>query len=261
MNRLSLVRLALASLLAGHAGLAAAQYSLEVIALRHRTAEQVLPALRPLLEPGGALSGQANQLIVRASPANLADIRAALESIDRPLRRLQISVRFDDSLAERTQGFEANGTIGNRGSRVDIQARDSSASANERVDQRLLVLEGSVARIQTGMSRPVQSRQYIKTPGGVVSQEVVVVQDLTTGFDVVPRLAGSQVLLEIAPQRENIEGSRRAATTISTRLGEWTEIGAVTASTARDDRGIASAHRSSAAESRRIWVKVEERPN
>ncbi len=253
MNRLSLVRLALASLLAGHAGLAAAQYSLEVIALRHRTAEQVLPALRPLLGPGGTLSGQANQLIVRASPANLADIRAALESIDRPLRRLHILVRFEDSLAERTQGFEAGGTIGNRGSRVDIQARDSSARADERVDQRLLVLEGSLARIQTGMSRPVQSRQYIKTPGGVVSQEVVVVQDLTTGFDVVPRVHGERVDLEVL--------SQRASTTVSARFGEWTEIGAITASTARDDRGIASASRSSAAESRRIWVKVEERPN
>lgn len=261
MNRLSLVRLALAGLLAGHAGLAAAQYSLEVIPLKHRTAEQVLPALRPLLDPGGTLSGQANQLIVRASPANLADIRAALESIDRPLRRLQISVRFDDSFAERTQGFEAGGTIDNRGSRVDIQARDSSSRADERVDQRLLVLEGSVARIQTGASRPMQSRQYIRTPGGVVSQEVVVVQDLTTGFEVVPRVAGSQVFLDIAPQRENVEGSRRAATTISTRLGEWTEIGAITSSTARDDRGIASASRSSAAESRRVWVKVEERLN
>jgi type II secretory pathway component GspD/PulD (secretin) len=261
MNRLTLVRLALASLLAGQAGLAAAQYLLEVIALRHRTAEQVLPALRPLLEPGATLSGQANQLIVRASPANLADIRAALESIDRPLRRLQISVRFDDAFAERTRGFEAGGTIGNRGSRVEIQGRDASSRVDERVDQRLLVLEGSVARIQTGVSRPVQSRQYIRTPGGVVSQEVVVVQDLTTGFEVVPRLAGSQVLLDIAPQRENVEGSRRTATTISTRLGEWTEIGAITASTVRDDRGIASASRSSGAESRRIWVKVEEQAN
>jgi hypothetical protein len=87
------------------------------------------------------------------------------------------------------------------------------------------------------------------------------VQDLTTGFEVVPRLAGSQVFLDIAPQRENLEGSRRAATTISTRLGEWTEIGGITSGSARDERGIASSNRSSASESRRIWVKVEERPN
>jgi len=33
---------------------ALAQGTLEVIPLRHRTVEQVLPVLRPLLEPGGA---------------------------------------------------------------------------------------------------------------------------------------------------------------------------------------------------------------
>ena len=73
----------------------AAAQGLEIIPLQHRTVEQVLPVLRPLLEPGGTLTGQSNQLIVRASPRNLAEIRSALEAIDRPLRRLQISVRQD----------------------------------------------------------------------------------------------------------------------------------------------------------------------
>src|SRR4030066_117723 len=63
-----------------------AQGTLEVIPLRHRTVEQVLPVLRPLLEPGGAMSGQSYQLIVRTSPGNLAEIRAALQAIDHPAR-------------------------------------------------------------------------------------------------------------------------------------------------------------------------------
>src|SRR5205807_8255459 len=86
-----------------------AQQALERIPLRHRTADQVLPALQPLVEPGGALTGQAGQIIVRASPANLAESKRALEAIDRPLRRLQISVRFDDSLEAASQGIEAGG--------------------------------------------------------------------------------------------------------------------------------------------------------
>ena len=79
------------------AGSAAAQGSLEIIPLRHRTADQVLPALRPLMEPGATLTGQGTQLIVRTSPANLEELRRALDEIDRPQRRLQISVRFEDS--------------------------------------------------------------------------------------------------------------------------------------------------------------------
>ncbi|MGH8708496.1 MAG: secretin N-terminal domain-containing protein, partial [Burkholderiales bacterium] len=77
-----------------------AQASLEVIDLRHTTAEQVLPALRPLLEPGGVLTGQRSQLIVRTSPANLAELRRALEALDAPARRLVISVRFAGEAAE-----------------------------------------------------------------------------------------------------------------------------------------------------------------
>ena len=37
------------------AGLARAQGSLEILPLRYRTAEQVIPVLRPLLKPGGRL--------------------------------------------------------------------------------------------------------------------------------------------------------------------------------------------------------------
>jgi type II secretory pathway component GspD/PulD (secretin) len=99
MNRMQWVRSVLAAVLAGCAVHSLAQQALEIIPLRHRTVDQVLPVLQPLVEPGGALTGQSGQLIVRASPANLAEIKRALEAIDRPLRRLQISVRFEESEA------------------------------------------------------------------------------------------------------------------------------------------------------------------
>jgi hypothetical protein len=72
MNRNPLIRSALSAVLAALAVHAAGQNMLEIIPLRYRTVDQVLPALRPLLEPGGTLTGQGNQLIVRASPDNLA---------------------------------------------------------------------------------------------------------------------------------------------------------------------------------------------
>ena len=54
MNRATLVRFAVLMLLALSAR---AQNALEIITLRHRTAEHVLPSLQPLVEPGGTLSG------------------------------------------------------------------------------------------------------------------------------------------------------------------------------------------------------------
>ena len=232
--------------------LAIGQGNLEVIDLRHRTAEQVLPALRPLVEPGGVLTGQRSQLIVRTSAANLAEIRRSLEALDTPARRLVLSVRLDDSAMAVDSSFEASGRISNRGSRVDARAADSRSASEQRVDQRLQVLEGSHAYIAAGSSRPLPHRDGVE------------IQDITTGFEVVPRVAGNTVFLDIAPQREipggmpgTVQG-QRAESSVSGRLGEWIEFAGTSGIGARDDRGLLSSSRQRGSASRRIWVKVDE---
>ncbi|MBI1942658.1 MAG: hypothetical protein HYS35_03245 [Betaproteobacteria bacterium] len=220
-----------------------AQGSLEVISLRHRTAEQVIPVLRPLLEPGGALSGQYHQLIVRTSPGNLAQIRAALAAIDQPLRRLMILVRFESAEARARGGVQTDARISNRGAGAAVRIDASRSALDERVDQRLQVLEGGQAFIASGESR--------------------VFGEAATGFAVVPRISGGNVVLEVAAQQENfvrggaVQG-QRTASTVSARLGEWIELGGMGSAAARADSGMLSSRQGSSSESRRIWVKVEE---
>ena len=247
-----------------------AQGTLEIIALRHRTVEQVLPVLRPMLEPGGVLSGQSNQLIVRTSRGNLAEIRTALEAIDRPARRLLISVRFDAGVDAARSGIDAEGRISTRGdSRIDVRVQDSRSVLDERVDQRVQVLEGGRALIASGESRPVREREVVRTPGGTIVTDNTVMQEAATGFEVVPRLSGSTVFLEIAPQRERFADGAlpgrasaiqadRAASTVSGRLGEWIELGGSFTTTAREGSGILSSRQARSVENRRIWVRVEE---
>jgi hypothetical protein len=223
--------------------------------------------LRPLVEPGGTLTGQSGQLIVRASPGNIEDLRRALDAIDRPSRRLQISVRFDSALDASNRSVEASGRISERGARVDVRAQDARTTASDRVHQRVQVMEGGRAFIATGQSRTLPQRQVIRTPGGVVAQETMEVQEIATGFEVSPRLSGGTVLLDIRPQRETPGAfagsvdSQRASSTVSARLGEWIELGGTTGSLSRDDRGLASAGRVQTSDTRRIWVKVEETGN
>jgi hypothetical protein len=219
MNLPYLVRLELAALLGAGFKAAFAQQALEIIPLRHRTVDQVLPALQPLLEPGATLSGSRGQLFLRASASNAEDIKRALAAIDRPAKRLQISVRLDDALERERRDLQASGSIGSGGVRFSGSAQDSRTSAGERVDQRLQILEGSRAVIFAGQSNDDR--------------------DFASGFEVVARLAGGGVALEIAQQRE-MPGSRpgsvhgqRLSTSIQARLGEWVEIGT------------------------RIWLKVE----
>lgn len=236
MRRLIVVWICCAATALAAAG-AHAQNSMEVIPLRHRTLEQVLPVLRPLLEPGGVLTGRANQLIVRTSAQNLAQIREALAAIDTPLRRLLISVRFTGASDFRDREIAARGTLRRGDSRIELRARGAEAVADERVDQRVQVLEGGRAFIALGRTRPLGDAQEI--------------QDMATGFTVVPRVSGRRVLLEIDPQRERpgvIPGSvdsQRLATTVSTGLGQWVELGGVRSSGTVSERGG-------------VWIKVEE---
>ena len=211
---------------------------LEIIPLRHRTADQVLPALRPLMEPGATLTGQGTQLIVRASPANLAELRRALEAIDRPLRRLQISVRFDQALEDSSRSVEAGGRIGNRGARIDVRANERQGSATERVDQRLQVLEGGRAYIFSGQETEISGT--------------------ATGFEAIPRLAGQTVLVDVVQRRDTPARQQALATTVSARLGEWFEVGGALEAASRDERGLAARSTGAAREARRVWLKVEE---
>jgi hypothetical protein len=263
LNDMNAIRLALGLAAACAAWQSFAQYPLEFIPLRHSTVEQVLPALQPLLEPGATLTGQRGQLILRASPANVADIRLALETLDRPARRLQISVRFEDAMVASTQSVQTNARIGSDGSRIEVRARDAYGRNDERVDQRVQVVEGGRAFIATGQSRPIAQRQRIQTPGGVISQDTFVMQEASSGFEVVPRLAGDRVFLDLASQRERLAGSgavqgQHLSSSTAARLGEWFELGGLSAGGIQNDGGIASASRSESTQMRRVWVKVEE---
>jgi len=174
-----------------------AQGALEVITLQHRTADQVIPVLQPLLDAGGALSGQYNQLIVRTSPANLAQIRQVLASIDRPQRRLSISVRFDS-------------------------VRDTARSAqDEQVDQRLQVLEGGQAYISAGETRP-----YAQANSGFS------VVPRVSGDTVSLEIAAQQ---EAFARGGAIRG-QQASSTVSGRLGEWLELGGTSSAAAASRR-------------------------
>jgi len=233
----------------------AQQSVLEVITLKYRTADQVIPLLEPFVDRDGSVSGMQNQVIIRTSPANLAELRRILDQVDARPRQLLITVRQDVDLetARREAGLSGRVAIGTSGSvtvrgqpgrnegltvqggsggtqlRGRISARELTAvDANT---QRVQVLEGNVAFIRIGQSVPVPSQQVVQTPYGPQIVQSAQYRDFNTGFQVLPRVSGDTVTLEINPQREragqypgtgNIQGM---STVVSAPLGEWMEIG------------------------------------
>jgi type II secretory pathway component GspD/PulD (secretin) len=255
-------------------GLAAAQQQMEIIPLRAQTVDRVLPVLMPLLEPGGTLTGMNDQLFLRASPANRADIKRALAAIDVPARRLVIHVATTREALDAGRGAAVGGQVvigeeTTRG-RVAAGAWDGQATSSQRAGQMVRTVEGGAAFISAGRSLPLPMRQTTAGPGGVVTDGVVF-RDVGSGFFATPRLSGDRVTLEISQQAESISGrglgaidSQRLTTTVSGRLGEWIQVGGVSRESAGSGRGIGlggvGAAASAGSESGTIWLKVEETP-
>src|SRR5688572_4177997 len=90
---------------------AAAQMVLEVLPLRHRTVEEVIPVLQPMMARDSSLTGTRGELIVRTTPANLEEVKRILASIDAPARRLQITVAQSVAGDSTRRGAEVSGSV------------------------------------------------------------------------------------------------------------------------------------------------------
>ena len=282
-----------ALLLCVGAGVALAQTVVEVIPLQYRSGEQVIPVIRPLLGPDSSVSGFQNQLVIRATPAELAQVRRVLAGIDTAPRRLLITVRQDADSDRSRREAEISGSIGNDNARVTIPGSGSRSGGNvvlregdDRLRARIVdtqrsgssgstqsiqVLEGRSAFIRIGESRPVRSRQVVRTivNGQVVDRVVegTEYRNADTGFSVLPRLQGDIVTLDIDPRNESFDDARRGTvnvqrltTTVSGRLGEWIDLGGITDSRS-DERSVLLGRSSTRVDDRRsVQVKVEELP-
>ena len=273
-------------LLAAHAAVFAQSGTVEVITLNYRTAEQVMPLLRPMLDKNGTMTGMQNQLIVRTSPANLNELKKILATIDAMPRRLLITVRQDAALERDRSEAQAGARIvtgsgsvvvGEAGRSGDsgLRARiDNTRSLNDdRNTQSIQVLEGNSAFINVGHSVAVPQRQVTRT---IINGQAVdrvssgtEYRDVQTGFHVLPRVNGDRVVLEINPQRDTFAspeqnlpaGSiniQRAATTVSGRLGEWIELGGIAQGGVNQQTVILGSTRETSSDSRRVLVKVDE---
>lgn len=254
-------------------GLPARAQGLEIIELKNRSADQVLPTLLPLVEAGGTLTGLNNQLFLRASPRNRDEIKRALAALDKPQKRLLIRVAFDRQQADSGRGAQAGGQAilgGSRRGEAEARVWDTRSVRSESAAQMVQTLDGQRAFIQVGRSLPVPLRQVVLGPGGAVVSESVVYRDLAQGFHATPHLQGERVRVEISQQAEapanqwgaaqrGAVDSQRLSTTLSGRLGEWLELGGTGQQAMGREAGNGfSVGSNQVRDSRSLWLKVEE---
>lgn len=251
--------------------------AVQVIQLKGRTADEMMPLVKPLLKPGDALSGTGYQLIVRTDPATLRDVRAVLDQLDHAQRNLIISVRRGKEESTQNQEINAAGTIrlGNNArlssgnsdgnfndNGVAVQVKQRTASTQGNDVQKIRVIEGNRAFIRTGQQVPYPESNVSITPGGRVINQSTRFRNIDSGFYVLPRINGNRVTLSIQAGDSNLMSNQNIAvqqtdTVVTGRIGEWIQIGGISEQSRSSSRGIVSARDQQEARALDIYVKVE----
>ncbi|MGD8788937.1 MAG: hypothetical protein PVH05_05570 [Burkholderiales bacterium] len=268
--RLSLLALilALGVLPAMQAG--AEQMQTQVIELYARGANDMVRLLRPMLVPGGRISGLGDKLVITTTPRNMAQLRAMLAEVDVPPRQLLVTVRQDVSGQRLEQNVEMTGGVGNDRVRIGSPPGTDTDGVDIRIDsarredtggkvQTLRVIEGEAAFISTGESVPYR----VQSPNG--GGRPVEYHDVVSGLFAIVRLRGGGVNVQLANRSDAVIDRTTGAThiqrissVVSGRVGEWIEIGGTGQSITQSESGTVY-HRSEASSERsRIYIKVEE---
>ena len=219
----------------------AADEMIKVLELHYRSAEEVIPLLKPVISKDTMLSGNKQNLIVKATPEALTQIRALLQQLDKEPRSLIIHVRHD-----KPEGISGAARV------------ISTAPADHQNDQHTVrVLEGEKAFVKVGSEVPVitnasfgtdssnsnsqtqnNSKNSAKTQAqnksrpdtyGGVSMEY---KDVSQGFSISPTLLPSgKVRLAITEHRQTQDRmgtgeihSDHSKSSLIVRLDQWVMV-------------------------------------
>jgi type II secretory pathway component GspD/PulD (secretin) len=255
-----------------------------VLQLKHRPANEVMPLIRPLLGPDDALSGMDFRLIIRTSDRNLKEVERILAQVDVARQRLRITVEqaSAEDRATTSQSVTGAARIGDK-ARVTLPAkppqkgglvvqkdglrytasRHTTAASNANT-QTVMTMDGQRAWIRIGQSVPHVRKILALSRRQLVLIQDIELQDVTTGFDVLPRVHGDRVLVEITPRLSSLRNPatgladfQELSTTVETKLGEWLDLGEILENRGEVHRAILESATTSSGERRTVRLKIE----
>lgn len=260
------------------ASYAQADYPLEIIELKGRPVDEVIPLVRPFVGPDGVVTGMNNQLIIRTSPERLEEIKTILDRFDRPPRRLMILVRHGNAMEHSRQrisgginsdiGDNANVRIGDPvpHNSIGIGADTRITTSTNDVSHSVLATEGKPAFIASGKSIPITEQQTYISRNRIHQQTTTRYRDATGGFYVVANLNGDQVTLRISTHMDKPAGTgdsidiQRVVTSITGRLGEWLPIGGIDERSSHNTTGTLRRYSSTGKDDKQVYLLVKEAP-
>jgi type II secretory pathway component GspD/PulD (secretin) len=263
--------------LLGIAGTAFADYPIEVIELKSRSYEEILPLVQPFVGSDGTVTGMGSSLVIKAAPERVSEIKRLLATLDRPPKRLRILVDNGDNRARSSSGYRASADIktGNGqisinspgypvdNSRAEVRLHDRQSSTTQSSQQFVQAMEGQPAYISSGLQVPLRTTERYYGGGIPYQRTTTQLQDVTRGFYVVPRVSGDTVTLEIAQhndqpgRRYGVVDTQRIESVVHGRLGEWIDLGGLDTTETAHQGGLGRSVNSQQGRLQGIRVKVE----
>jgi len=265
-----------------------AEEEIQIIQLKHRPAEEIIPIIRPLLGTNDALSGTDYRLILRTSEKNRKEIDRILSQIDVAQRRLRITVKQAVVADHATTSHEISGEVrigsegrlrvpsstaaDNKGLVVGgvkpgdprYQAKRITTTSRDENIQSVTTMDGQRTYIRIG-----QSVLHVKKIPALAKNQAIIaqgveLQNVTTGFEVLPHVEGQNIRLEIVPRLSTLENPeiglarfQELATTVTVKFGEWFDLGEIATANDEIQRAILESGAVRSGEHRTVLLKVE----
>ncbi|MCU0560240.1 MAG: hypothetical protein MUD16_08605 [Desulfobacterales bacterium] len=251
--------------------------AVEVIAVKYRSAAELLPIVRTMLSADGKISAdeRTNSLIVVDSEEVIARVMHSLAAIDTIPRQVTVRVRFQET-AEREERSGSAGVrvSGDRGTvsagrpardrdGVAVRVQDRAQRSRSGSEQFIRTLSGSWAFIAVGREVPFTARwaEVCARYG-----QAVVFQRMETGFEVKALLQGNLAEVEIVPRISGTSSSghpgevrfTQASTRLQVPTGRWIAIGGSEQAAHEVVRAILEAGHGRSASQLGIELMVEE---
>lgn len=247
----------------------------KIITLQHRLADEILPTIQALVGENGTASAMQNNLIIRATPNEMAAIEEVITRLDSPRQNLTITISRESVTNTNRNNITINGRKLNKaleiatgeankrntnGADIAIEQQQYRHSANSQ--QFIQVLDGAEAFIRVGQRIPYTQQWLALTQQYARIQTSTQFVDIDTGFSVRPRSIGNQVELSIAPKfsqlnRAGVIEFESLSTVIRVNRGEWVDIGGMMQQNDDVSRAILNRQSENTLKNEQLFIIVE----
>lgn len=217
----------------------------QVITLQNRTSADLLPVAQNFIGNDGKVSAYGNQLIVEASAQKIQSLEGLLAQLDKPAKRLLITVDTSDNNLPDT----------------DSNTHVYSTASREGGIQQIQATEGVPALIQTGKSVPQTSTQTDAYGRPLTQTEY---RNVTQGFYVTASVTGETVHLAISTNRDRMSQERpdvvnvqSTDTQVSGPLGQWITLAGINGQTQAGQQGTTRTYSTQSRDDMTLRVKVD----